>query len=156
MSMIIDSHTHVGEPSRPSPLTYRTEMPYVYMALAVPEGATGTVVVETKSGVEEVEWGLCTKRWNAEAWFDRLTTNGAINQPFALSLSKGNSHDPATSCAKPRVGAGRALLEERQRRLQVHRAVTGRRRASPSLHARPTLPKLMRHALSQRFRLALQ
>ena len=47
---------------------------------------------------------LCSKRWNAEAWLDRLTTNGAINQPFALSLSKGNSHDRATSGAKPREG----------------------------------------------------
>ena len=45
--------------------------------------------------------GLCTKRRNAEAWFDGLTTNGAINQPFALSLSKGNLHDRATSRAKP-------------------------------------------------------
>ena len=51
MSMIIDSHTHFGEPSRPGSLSYRTEMPDVRMALAVPEGATGTVVVETKSGV---------------------------------------------------------------------------------------------------------
>ena len=50
--------------------------------------------------------GLCTKRWNPEAWFDRLTTNGAINQPFALSLSKGNSYDRATSCAKPGKGEG--------------------------------------------------
>ena len=50
--------------------------------------------------------GLCPKR----LWFDKLTTNGAINQPFAPSrchrhriegsLSKGNSHDRATSCAK--------------------------------------------------------
>ena len=38
-------------------------------------------------------------------FFDRLTTNGAINQPFALSLSKGNLHDRAPSCAKPLPGA---------------------------------------------------
>ena len=56
--------------------------------------------------------GLCTRR-NVEAWFDRLTTNGAINQPFAhepfgklrTGLSRGNSHNRATSCAKPPEGA---------------------------------------------------
>ena len=54
--MIIDTHTHFGEPSRPNDLLYRTELPVVYEELAVPEGVTGTVVVEARMGLEEIAW----------------------------------------------------------------------------------------------------
>ena len=54
--MIIDTHTHFGKPSRPNPLLYRTELPDVYEALAVPQGVTGTVVVEARLGLNEIRW----------------------------------------------------------------------------------------------------
>ena len=54
--MIIDTHTHFGEPSRPNDLLHRTELPVVYEELAVPEGVTGTVVVEARGGPDEVQW----------------------------------------------------------------------------------------------------
>jgi L-fuconolactonase len=56
--MIIDTHTHFGDPSRPNGLLYRTAMPETYKALAVPEGVTGTVVVEAQLGIDEVRWTL--------------------------------------------------------------------------------------------------
>lgn len=56
--MIIDTHTHFGDPSRPNRLLYRTAMPETYKALAVPEGVTGTVVVEAQLGIDEVRWTL--------------------------------------------------------------------------------------------------
>ena len=54
--MIIDTHTHFGDPARPNPLLHRTELPHVYEALAIPEGVTGTVVVEARLGLEEIQW----------------------------------------------------------------------------------------------------
>ena len=54
--MIIDTHTHFGEPSRPNDLLYRTELPGVYEELAEPAGVTGTVVVEARGGPDEVRW----------------------------------------------------------------------------------------------------
>ena len=57
--MIIDTHPHFGDPSRPIPALYRTEPPEVYKAVVVPEGVTGAVFMETQSsGVEEIEWVL--------------------------------------------------------------------------------------------------
>ena len=56
--MIIDTHTHFGDPSRPNPLLHRTEMPEAYKAVALPEGVTGTVVVEAQIGIQEVQWML--------------------------------------------------------------------------------------------------
>ena len=56
--MIIDTHTHFGDPSRPNALLYRTAMPDAYKALAIPEGVTGTVVVEARLGIDEVQWTL--------------------------------------------------------------------------------------------------
>ena len=56
--MIIDTHTHFGDPSRPNALLYRTAMPDAYKALAIPEGVTGTVVVEAQLGIDEIQWTL--------------------------------------------------------------------------------------------------
>ncbi|RKU37153.1 amidohydrolase [Candidatus Poribacteria bacterium] len=64
---IIDTHTHFYEPSRPEgvpwpnpndEVLYRTVMPDDYKALAVPEGVTGTVVVEASKWVEDNQWIL--------------------------------------------------------------------------------------------------
>ena len=54
--MIIDTHTHFGKPEEPNELLYRTELPDVYERLAIPEGVTGTVVVEARRGPSEVQW----------------------------------------------------------------------------------------------------
>lgn len=65
--MIIDTHTHFYDPTRPQgvpwpnpkeKLLYRTVLPEHYKALAVPEGATGTVVVEASPWVEDNQWIL--------------------------------------------------------------------------------------------------
>jgi L-fuconolactonase len=65
--MIIDTHTHFYDPTRPqgvpwpSPtdeVLYRRVLPEHYKALAVPEGVTGTVVVEASRWVEDNQWIL--------------------------------------------------------------------------------------------------
>lgn len=65
--MIIDTHTHFYDPSRPqgvpwpsadSELLYRTVLPEHYRALAEPCGVTGTVVVEASAWLEDNQWVL--------------------------------------------------------------------------------------------------
>src|ERR1041385_4920670 len=65
--MIIDTHTHFYDPTRPQgvpwpeptdELLYRRVLPEDYKALAVPEGVTGTVVVEASQWVEDNDWIL--------------------------------------------------------------------------------------------------
>lgn len=65
--MIIDTHTHFYDPTRPEgvpwpnpedPVLYRKVMPEDYKTLAVPEGATGTVVVEASKWLEDNQWIL--------------------------------------------------------------------------------------------------
>lgn len=65
--MIIDTHTHLYDPSRPQGVPwprpeekalYRTVLPEHVKAVAVPEGVTGTVVVEASPWVEDNQWIL--------------------------------------------------------------------------------------------------
>ena len=65
--MIIDTHTHFYDPSRPqgvpwpSPndeVLYRRVLPEDYKALAVPKGVTGTIIVEASEWVEDNQWIL--------------------------------------------------------------------------------------------------
>lgn len=65
--MIIDTHTHFYDPTRPEgvpwpnpddDLLYRKVMPADYKKLAVPEGVTGTVVVEASRWIEDNQWIL--------------------------------------------------------------------------------------------------
>lgn len=65
--MIIDTHTHFYDPTRPqgvpwpppdSDLLYRPVLPEHHRALAEPEGVTGTVVVEASSWLEDNQWIL--------------------------------------------------------------------------------------------------
>ncbi len=65
--MIIDTHTHFYDPSRPegipwppadNELLYRTVLPDHCKALAQPEGVVGTVVVEASDRVEDNQWIL--------------------------------------------------------------------------------------------------
>jgi L-fuconolactonase len=65
--MIIDTHTHFYDPTRPqgvpwppadNALLYRTVLPEHYKALAVPEGVTGTIVVEASAWPEDNAWIL--------------------------------------------------------------------------------------------------
>jgi L-fuconolactonase len=65
--MIIDTHTHFYDPTRPqgvpwppadNALLYRTVLPEHHKALAVPEGVTGTVVVEASLWLEDNAWIL--------------------------------------------------------------------------------------------------
>jgi len=77
--MIIDTHTHFYDPARPqgvpwpSPnddFLYRRVLPENYKALAIPEGVTGTVVVEASEWVEDNQWIL----------------NLAENEPFIVGF----------------------------------------------------------------------
>ena len=65
--MIIDTHTHFYDPSRPegvpwpgpdNELLYRTVLPADYRQFAEPEGVTGTVVVEASGWLEDNQWIL--------------------------------------------------------------------------------------------------
>lgn len=65
--MIIDTHTHFYDPSRPQGVPwpgpdggqlYRTVLPEHYRALAEPEGVTGTVVVEASAWLDDNQWIL--------------------------------------------------------------------------------------------------
>jgi L-fuconolactonase len=67
ISMIIDTHTHFYDPTRPEgvpwpnandEVLYRRVMPEDYKTLAIPEGATGTVVVEASKWLEDNQWIL--------------------------------------------------------------------------------------------------
>ena len=65
--MIIDTHTHFYDPTRPEgvpwpnpndEVLYRRVMPEDYKALAVREGVTGTVVVEASKWLADNQWIL--------------------------------------------------------------------------------------------------
>ncbi len=63
--MIIDAHTHFYDPERPQgvpwpsskdDLLYRTTLPERFKAMAVPEGVSGTVVVEASKWLDDNQW----------------------------------------------------------------------------------------------------
>ena len=65
--MIIDTHTHFYDPSRPQGIPWPEPdddtlpdraLPEDYKALALPEGVTGTVMVECSPWVEDNQWVL--------------------------------------------------------------------------------------------------
>jgi L-fuconolactonase len=65
--MIIDTHTHFYDPTRPAgvpwpssddPFLYRRIMPDDYKKVAIPEGVTGTIVVEASAWLEDNQWIL--------------------------------------------------------------------------------------------------
>ncbi|MSR81876.1 MAG: amidohydrolase [Candidatus Latescibacteria bacterium] len=65
--MIIDTHTHFYDPSRPQGVPwpspeedwlYRRVLPEHFQALAQPEGVSGTVVVEASAWLEDNQWVL--------------------------------------------------------------------------------------------------
>lgn len=65
--MIIDTHTHFYDPTRPqgvpwppkeNALLYRTVLPHHWRALAEPEGVTATIVVEASAWPEDNAWIL--------------------------------------------------------------------------------------------------
>ncbi|MCZ6636203.1 MAG: amidohydrolase family protein [bacterium] len=77
--MIIDTHIHLYDPTRPEgvpwpepddEVLYRTVLPEHAKAQAVPEGVTGTVIVEASIWVEDNQWIL----------------NLAENEPFIVGL----------------------------------------------------------------------
>ena len=65
--MIIDTHTHFYDPSRPqgvpwppadNTLLHRTVLPHHCIALAAPHGVTGTIVVEASEWLQDNQWIL--------------------------------------------------------------------------------------------------
>ena len=66
-TMIIDTHTHFYDPSRPqgipwppedNELLYRTVLPEHHRNLSSSEGVTGTVVVEASAWLDDNQWIL--------------------------------------------------------------------------------------------------
>lgn len=87
--MIIDTHTHFYDPTRPQgvpwpdpndKILYKRVMPEDYKALAVPQGVSGTIVVEASKWVEDNQWIL----------------DLAAKEPFIVgfvgNLQPGNEH----------------------------------------------------------------
>jgi len=79
MIMIIDTHIHIYDPSRPegvpfpppdNKLLYRTVLPQQAKAEAEPEGVTGTVIVEATDWLEDNQWVL----------------DLAVDEPFIVGL----------------------------------------------------------------------
>ncbi len=65
--MIIDTHTHFYDPNRPQgvpwpdlndKVLYKQVLPKHYKELAIPQGVTGTIVVEASEWVEDNQWIL--------------------------------------------------------------------------------------------------
>lgn len=65
--MIVDTHIHIYDPTRPEgvpfpdpedEVLYRRVLPEDYKALAVPEGVTGTIIVEASVWAEDNQWVL--------------------------------------------------------------------------------------------------
>lgn len=94
--MIIDTHTHFYDPTRPEgvpwpnpndELLYRKVMPDDYKKLAVPEGVTGTVVVEASRWVEDNKWilDLAAKEKFIVGFVGNLNPNDA---EFAENLNR--------------------------------------------------------------------
>ncbi|MCX6047350.1 MAG: amidohydrolase family protein [Chloroflexi bacterium] len=98
--MIIDTHTHFYDPTRPQgvpwpapddKVLYRTVLPEDFAQVAVPEGVTGTVVVEASGWLEDNQWvldlaaanpllvGLVGQMEPGSAAFDALLARFAAN-----------------------------------------------------------------------------
>jgi L-fuconolactonase len=64
--MIIDTHIHIYDPTRPEGVPfpepddeiYRRVMPEDYRALIASEGVTGAIIVEASTWVEDNQWVL--------------------------------------------------------------------------------------------------
>ena len=68
--MIVDTHTHFGDPAHAKHDLFRTALPETYKTLAIPEGVTGTVVVESGGRLEDDQWIM----------------DAATDDPFILGL----------------------------------------------------------------------
>lgn len=137
--MIIDTHTHFGDPEQPQALLYRTALPATYKTLAIPAGVTGTVVVETARHIEDNQWALdqaandpfivglvgnldpfaddfapTLERFAANPLFKGFRLHTSCCRPYA-----GNPLQPAGEIA-PRLRASLELLVARDLTLDFH------------------------------------
>ena len=89
--MIIDTHTHFYDPTRPegvpwppadNELLYRTVLPEHHRALAVPEGVTGTVVVEASAWLADNQWilDLAADDPGSSGWWATSIPTGRISK----------------------------------------------------------------------------
>jgi L-fuconolactonase len=97
--MIIDTHTHFYDPSRPqgvpwpakdNQLLYRTVLPQHHRALAEPEGITGTVVVEASAWLDDNQWILDLAE--QDPWIVGLVGHVDPGQEFAQNLARFAEH----------------------------------------------------------------
>lgn len=94
--MIIDTHTHFYDPFRPegvpwppkeNKLLYRTVLPEHLKPLALPEGVTGTVVVEASRWLEDNQWILDIAR--NDPFIVGFVSGVVPNQPtFAAEIAR--------------------------------------------------------------------
>ncbi len=86
--MIIDTHTHFYDPTRPEGIPwpspsedwlYRTVLPEHHRELGAPEGVTGTVVVEASAWLEDNQWILDLAA--ADPWIVGLVGHVDSNRP---------------------------------------------------------------------------
>ncbi len=93
--MIIDTHTHFYDPTRPqgipwppadNKLLYRTVLPQHHRELAVAQGITGTVVVEASSWLEDNQWILDLAA--ADPWIVGFIGHIDPGEGFAARLAR--------------------------------------------------------------------
>lgn len=97
--MIIDTHTHFYDPSRPqgvpwppadNELLYRTVLPQHHRELAQREGITGTVVVEASAWLDDNQWILDLA--DADPWIVGFVGHIDPGDKFAEHLARFADH----------------------------------------------------------------
>lgn len=97
--MIIDTHTHFYDPSRPqgvpwppadNELLYRTVLPAHHRELAAREGVTGTVVVEASAWLDDNQWILDLAA--QDPWIVGLVGHVDPGDSFAGNLARFADH----------------------------------------------------------------
>lgn len=97
--MIVDTHTHFYDPSRPqgvpwpapdNPLLYRTVLPAHHRELAAPEGVTGTIVVEASGWLDDNQWILDLAA--GDPWILGLVGHIDPGDGFAAGLARFADH----------------------------------------------------------------
>ena len=134
--VVVDTHTHFGDPARPKPALFRTALPADYKALAG-GGVSGTVVTESAVGGSSAEAsgaaGLADNDW---------TLALADRDPFILGLV--GDLDPYSEAFPAQLR--RYAADPRFVGFRLHPGCCGRRYAGdPTFGAGGLPPRLLRN-----------